>query len=86
MNHDLGSKGVEVVGISMDGDDDAGAVKEFLRLNPMKYTVGLGTGEAKTALPVTLVLDKNGKTVERFDGLIEPEKLRAAVAKAQNAG
>jgi glutathione peroxidase-family protein len=46
----------------------------------------MGTGEAKTALPVTLVLDKNGKTVERFDGLIEPEKLRAAVAKAQNAG
>ena len=85
MHQDLASKGVEVVGISMD-EDGADTVKEFLKQNPMKYTVGLGTGEVDTALPITLVLDKSGKTVQRFDGFTKPEDIRAAVAKAQNAG
>ncbi len=85
MHQDLASKGVEVVGISMD-DDGADTVKEFLKQNPMQYTVGLGTGEVETALPITIVLDKNGKTVQRFDGFTKPEDIRAAVAKAQNAG
>ena len=48
MHQDLASKGVEVVGISMD-EDGADTVKEFLKQNPMKYTVGLGTGEVDTA-------------------------------------
>jgi thiol:disulfide interchange protein len=85
MHQDLASKGVEVVGISMD-EDGAATVKEFLKQNPMKYTVGLGTGEVDTALPITVVLDKNGKTVQRFEGFTKPEDIRAAVAKAQNAG
>jgi glutathione peroxidase-family protein len=38
------------------------------------------------ALPITLVLDKNGKTVQRFEGFTKPEDIRAAVAKAQSAG
>ena len=86
MHQDLASKGVEIVGISMDGDDASGTVKEFLKQNPMQYTVGLGTGEVETALPITIVLDKNGKTVQRFDGFTKPEDIRAAVAKAQSAG
>jgi thiol-disulfide isomerase/thioredoxin len=85
MHQDLASKGVEVVGISMD-EDGADTVKEFLKQNPMKYTVGLGTGEVDTALPITVVLDKNGKTVQRFEGFTKPEDIRAAVAKAQKAG
>jgi thiol:disulfide interchange protein DsbD len=86
MHQDLGSKGVEVVGISMDGDDSADTVRKFLKQNPMKYAVGLGTGEMDAALPITLVLDKNGKTVQRFEGFTKPEDIRAAVAKAQSAG
>ncbi len=86
MHQDLSSKGVEVVGISLDGDDATDAVKQFLKQNPMKYTVGLGTGEVETALPITLVLDKNGKTVQRFEGFTKPEDIRAAVAKAQSPG
>jgi hypothetical protein len=34
----------------------------------MKYTVGLGSGN-RDQLPVTVVLDRDGKTVKRFDGL-----------------
>jgi thiol:disulfide interchange protein DsbD len=84
MHEELGSKGVEVVGISMD-QDGADAVKPFLVKNPMKYTIGLGSGEMDQ-LPVTVVLDRNGKTVQRFDGLARPDEIRAAISKAQNAG
>jgi hypothetical protein len=35
---------------------------------------------------VTVVLDRNGKIIQRFDGLAKPEEIRAAVAKAENAG
>jgi thiol:disulfide interchange protein DsbD len=83
MHDELGAKGVEVVGISMD-QEGAEAVKPFLEKNPMKYTVGLGSGEMDQ-LPVTVVLDKNGNMVQRFDGLAKPDEIRAAVQKAQNA-
>ena len=85
MHDELSSKGVEVVGISMD-QDGAEVVKPFLKKNPMKYTVGLGSGSLDQPLPVTLILDRNGNTVKRFDSLTKPEEIRAAVAKAQNAG
>ncbi len=81
MHDDLGAKGVEVVGISMD-QDGADAVKPYLEKNPIRYTIGLGTGDMEQ-LPVTLVLDRNGNTIKRFDGLAKPEEIRAAVTKAQ---
>jgi thiol:disulfide interchange protein DsbD len=84
IHDELGGKGVEVVGISMD-EDGAESVKPFLKKNPMKYTVGLGSG-TMNALPVTLVIDRNGNTVQRFDGLAKPEEIRAAVAKAETSG
>ena len=80
MQTELGPKGVEIVGISMD-EDGAEAVRPFLKQLPMKYTVGLGSGDIGQ-LPITLVLDRNGNTVERFSGFTSPEKIRAAVAKA----
>jgi len=84
MHDELGAAGVEVVGISMD-QDGADSVKPYLAKNPIRYTVGLGSGEMDQ-LPVTLVLDRNGNTVQRFDGLATPAAIRAAVVKAQNAG
>ena len=67
-------------------EEGAEAVKPFLKQHPMKYTVGLGSGSMDSPLPITLVLDKTGKTVQRFDGFAKPEEIRAAIAKAQNAG
>jgi thiol:disulfide interchange protein len=84
MHDELGSKGVEVVGISMD-QEGAEVVRPFLAQMPMKYTVGLGTG-SMDQLPVTVVLDRSGNPVKRFDGLATPDEIRAAVAKAQTAG
>jgi len=81
---EMGANGVEVVGVSMD---EAGAevVKPYLAQNPIKYTVAIGTG-TMDALPVTIVFDRKGKTVQRFDGEATPEQIRSAIAKAQTAG
>jgi hypothetical protein len=76
----MSAHGVEVVGISMD-QEGAEAVKPFLEQTPIKYTIGIGTGSMEQ-LPVTLVLDRNGSTVERFDGLTEAGRIRAAITKA----
>ena len=81
MESELGPKGVKVVGISMD-EDGAEAVPPFLKQLPMKYAVGLGSGQIGQ-LPITLVLDRDGKTVQRFEGFTKPEAIRAAIAKAQ---
>ncbi len=81
MSKELGGAGVEVVGINMD-EEGAEAVKPFLKKMPMNYTVGLGTGSL-AQLPVTLILDRSGKTVKRFDGFAKPEEIRAAVVDAQ---
>ena len=83
MHDELGAKGVEVVGISMD-QDGADSVKPFLKLNPMRYTVGIGSG-SMDSLPVTVVIDRNGNTVKRFDGLASEAEIRAAIAQAQAA-
>jgi thiol:disulfide interchange protein DsbD len=81
----LGTRGLEVVGISLD-EDGADAVKPFLDKHPMNYTVGLAGDAAKEAfkigeLPVTLVFDRSGRIVDRFEGFTTPDKIRGAVEK-----
>ncbi len=86
MHKDLSASGVEIVGIAVD-DEGAPIVTKFLKTHPIEYTLGLSTGMGSLdELPVTIVFDKNGNTVERFNGLAKPEEIRAAITKAQNAG
>ncbi len=52
----------------------------------MNYTVGLAGDAAKEAfkigeLPVTIVFDRGGRIVGRFDGFTMPEQIRGAVEK-----
>ncbi len=80
MQKELGSQGVQVVGINMD-EEGAEAVKPFLKQIPMGYTVGLGTGTIGQ-LPITLIIDRAGRTVKRFEGFAKPDEIRAAVTAA----
>ena len=80
MQKEMGPRGVEVIGISMD-EDGATAVKPFLKQVPMNYTVGLGTGQFEQ-LPITIVYDRAGRKVQRFEGFTKAEDIRAAVEKA----
>jgi thiol:disulfide interchange protein/peroxiredoxin len=86
IHRQFGPKGVLVVGISMD--DDTSIVPAFLKKHPMDYDVGLGTPslahqyDLEDHLPITLVFDKSGKLVQRFDKALTEGDLKAAVEKA----
>jgi thiol:disulfide interchange protein DsbD len=86
VHKDLAAQNVQFVGISTD-DDGAPVVQKFLKTNPITYQVGLSTGMGSLGeLPVTIVFDRNGNTVKRFEGIVNEEDLRAAIADAQKAG
>ena len=87
LHKELGPKGLAVLGVSMD-EEGAPRVQPFLKKHPMDYTVALGSeaigkqyslGEL---LPVTLIFDRSGKQVQRFEGFTSEADLQAAVQKA----
>jgi thiol:disulfide interchange protein len=85
LHHDFAGKGVAVIGVDMD--EDQSRVPGFLKKHPLDYAVGLGWGAANEkyqleALPVTLIYDRTGKQVSRFEGNLKEPELLAAVQKA----
>ncbi len=85
IDKEYGAKGVLVVGVAMD--EDASIVPPFLKKHPMEYQVAMGSPALSQqysleGLPVTLVFDKSGKQVKRFDGLSNEAELKAAVQAA----
>jgi thioredoxin-related protein len=78
---------VTVVGVSMD-EEGAERVRPFLQKNPMEYTVALGNDalaqQFKTdeGIPITVVFDRSGKQVKRFQGYLSEAELIAAVQAA----
>ena len=86
LHKDFAAQGVAVLGISMD-EEGAGRVQPFLKKHPMDYPVGLG-GEALNKqynldqLPVTLVFDRSGRQVKRFEGFTPEADLLSAVKQA----
>jgi thiol:disulfide interchange protein DsbD len=90
VNRDFASKGVAVIGIDAIGDDNpdtADKVRHFLTKHPIDYTVALGgpTLAARYRVesrPVTIVFDRAGKEVKRFDESLTEQDLLAAVRKA----
>jgi len=87
LNSQLGPKGVVVLGVSMD-EEGAERVRPFLKKHPMDYLVALGSEAVSKhyglgdLLPVTIVFDRAGKQVKRFEGFTAEDELRAAVQQA----
>jgi thiol-disulfide isomerase/thioredoxin len=86
LNKEYADKGVLVAGVAMD--EDPSIVPPFLKKHPMDYSVAVGSQPlwqqySLDALPVTLVFDKSGKQIKRFDGgLRNDADLKAAVQAA----
>jgi thiol:disulfide interchange protein len=84
LHREFAAKGVTVVGVSMD-EEGAERVKSFLKKHPMEYTVALGNEalakEFKTddGIPITVVFDRTGKQVKRFQGYLSETELLTAV-------
>lgn len=86
LHQEFAPKGVAVLGIGMD-DEGAERIKPFLSKHPMQYAVGLGSPDMNEkfkleSLPVTLVFDRSGRQVKRFEGFTPEEELLAAVRQA----
>ena len=69
--------------------DDEGkqVVEPFLKKHPIDYPVALGSDALADKFglegyPVTLVFDRSGKQVKRFDGLTGEADLEAALRQA----
>jgi len=83
---EMGPKGVAMVGVDMD--EDPSGVPAFLKKHPIEYRVAVGSAETWQkykidSLPVTLVLDRAGKLIKRFDAGTSESDLRAAIEAAQ---
>jgi thiol:disulfide interchange protein DsbD len=83
LHKEYAAKGVEVVGIGMD-EEGAARIKPFVAKHKFDYTIALGKPAFNEAykldlLPVTLVFDRSGKLVKRFEALTPEADLLAAV-------
>jgi thiol:disulfide interchange protein DsbD len=87
IHKELGAKGVAVLGVSMDDDDAPAKVKKFLTKHPMQYAVALGSEKVSERFqlnnyPVTVVFDRSGKLLKRFEGFTPEQSLEDAVKTA----
>jgi len=86
--HDqLADRGVVVLGVSMDVDGGAPLVESFLKQHPMKYRVALGSEKMADVfqvnkLPTTVVFDRRGKALQRFEGYTPADALENVVRTA----
>jgi peroxiredoxin len=70
-------KGLSVVGVSMD-EDGWKSVKPFLADNKINYPIvignsDLGTQFGLTGLPLTLLIDRNGRIADSHAGLVDKD-------------
>ena len=87
MHEQYADRGVVVLGVSMDTDGGAPLVESFLKKHPMKYRVVLGSEKTTDLfhigpLPTTLVFDRHGKTLQRFEGYTPADALENVVKTA----
>ena len=84
-----GMLGVQVIGASVDPADLSDAVLKDARRANLNFPVLLGADTRQmeslgllAALPGTVVLDREGQVIERFNGVFDPGKLKKAIEGA----
>ena len=87
LHEQFAGRGLVVLGVSMDVDGGAPLVKSFLKQHPMKYRVALGSEKTTdlfhvSQLPTTVVFDRRGKTLQRFEGYTPADALESMVRTA----
>jgi thiol:disulfide interchange protein DsbD len=85
LKKDYQPRGVEVIAISLD-EEGAAKVKPFLKAHPMDYTQTIGDEPTAAAfkvdsstLPVTLLIDKQGRIRFRHVGITTKDKLEGEI-------
>jgi peroxiredoxin len=85
MQNKYSSQALQVIGVSMD--DDEPPVREFQQKFKMNYPVALGSPELADhyggilGLPITFVIDRNGRITARHVGATDASVIEAEVQK-----
>ncbi|MCG3156024.1 MAG: Thiol-disulfide oxidoreductase ResA [bacterium] len=79
-------RGVEFLGISLD-DDPRAAVPAFMARIPIAYPVLIGSPEIATrynvnGIPQTIIIDRAGRVVSNFVGMLSAGQLREVLEQA----
>jgi thiol-disulfide isomerase/thioredoxin len=94
IDKELRDKGVEIVGLHIDdqGRSSPQAIRNFIKQFGINYTVGMANtdmfiaylGDQETAIPQTLVFDRNGKVIAHLIGYTKEDatKLDTAINRA----
>jgi len=90
LKKDYQPRGVEVIAISLD-EEGAAKVKPFLKAHPMSYTQTVGDESTAAAfkvdsstLPVTLLIDKQGRIRFRHVGITTKDVLEGEIGRLLN--
>jgi thioredoxin-related protein len=75
--------GLSAIGVSMD-EDGWKSVKPFLKEKPINYAVVIGNPElaklyAVDALPVTLLIDREGKIAATHVGMVDKDAFESEI-------
>ena len=84
MQREYRSRGLQVVGITYPPEEIA-EVRQFVRKLGVNYPIALGTIETKSlfdeteTLPLTIVIDREGKVRERIEGILLPQEFEQKI-------
>ena len=80
---EYGAQGLQVIGVSMD--DDSAAARRLIARHPAAYPILLGDAELGESfggvlgLPLTYLIDPNGRIVARYQGNGDLAKMEAKI-------
>jgi peroxiredoxin len=77
-------KGLVVVGVALDGDGPVQTVQRFVREMKIPYPVLLGNMDLAdshqiSGVPTTFILNREGKTFQRYEGLVPGSHVEKAL-------
>ncbi|SPE40724.1 Redoxin domain protein [Candidatus Sulfopaludibacter sp. SbA3] len=79
-------EGLAVIGVSMD-EDGWKSVKPFVKEKRMNYQVVIGSEDLAKQyglenMPMTVLIDREGKVVASYSGMVEKDKFEAEIRAA----
>ncbi len=88
IQNEFAALGVQVIGASTDEAEDRPKVLKFIKEVKINFPVWLGAASADTlrfgvgtALPATVIIDKNGKVFKTISGVVNQTDLRRDIEK-----
>jgi thiol-disulfide isomerase/thioredoxin len=91
LHQEYADRGLEIVGVSIDMAQAESVVREFVRVNDIRYPIVLDpesrltTALRTTSIPASVMIDRTGNVIWRHVGIVSEQRdaeFREALAKA----